>query len=592
MGLMQRAYETYEQMAPRYAGVYEAGQKEVLAPVGHITTKAKLVITIDENGHFVGAREAEDDEEKVIIPVTEDSASRSGTTISPHPLCEQIEYISGKDEKKRNKYIELLSRWVQYDPEQATTKAVLQYIKGGTLVKDLTSAGLLTIDEGGIKQKKSLVRWIVLGEKVPDCTRNTELMHSYSRFYEEEVSKRKEDLCYLRGEKQPVATKHASGVVSFYGRAKLISANDSRGFTYRGRFGTSEDALTVGYDSSQKAHNALKWLVANQGVTYGGRTFLCWNPKGQELPQIQSSLLFEADPIVQFSDYKEELNKALSGWQENLTKDASAVIVSLDAATTGRLAVTYYNELQASDFLLRLRDWDENCCWYYSRFGIQSPALFNIINYAFGNRRDDGHIETDDRIVRQQMQRMIFCRIERAPMPVDIARALVERCGQLGLYDRSLREKLLFTACAVIKKYEWDRKKEEWKLALEPDKKDRSYQFGRLLAVLEKAERDTYGTEEGREPNAIRMQPVFTRRPQDTAAVVIEQLKKAYYPRLRTGSRVYYDKLIGDIMNVISETDEPVNAPLRPAYLMGYYLQKRELYQSRKNDNEEKEEEE
>lgn len=45
-------------------------------------------------------------------------------------------------------------------------------------------------------------------------------------------------------------------------------------------------------------------------------------------------------------------------------------------------------------------------------------------------------------------------------------------------------------------------------MSLDKEKKDRSYQFGRLLAVMEKVERDTY-TDEGREPNAIRMQSVF-----------------------------------------------------------------------------------
>ena len=50
-------------------------------------------------------------------------------------------------------------------------------------------------------------------------------------------------------------------------------------------------------------------------------------------------------------------------------------------------------------------------------------------------------------------------------------------------------------------------------MALEPEKKDRSYQFGRLLAVMEKAERDTYDSGEGREPNAIRLQSIFCQRP-------------------------------------------------------------------------------
>ena len=62
-------------------------------------------------------------------------------------------------------------------------------------------------------------------------------------------------------------------------------------------------------------------------------------------------------------------------------------------------------------------------------------------------------------------------------------------------------------------------------MALEPEKQDRSYQYGRLLAVLEKAERDTYSSDETREPNAIRMQPVFSQRPQYASRILWEQIK-------------------------------------------------------------------
>ena len=122
-------------------------------------------------------------------------------------------------------------------------------------------------------------------------------------------------------------------------------------------------------------------------------------------------------------------------------------------------------------------------------------------------------------------------------------------------------------------------------MALEPDKKDRSYQFGRLLAVLEKAERDTYDSDEKREPNAVRMQSVFVQRPGYAAKIILDQIKNAYYPRLSVGSRMYYERLIGGIMQVISEFgDEDYNKPLKETYVMGYYLQKNALYTKKNND--------
>ena len=122
-------------------------------------------------------------------------------------------------------------------------------------------------------------------------------------------------------------------------------------------------------------------------------------------------------------------------------------------------------------------------------------------------------------------------------------------------------------------------------MALEPERKDRSYQWGRLLAVMEKIERDTYDKGEKREPNAIRIQSVFVRRPAYAFKVVMEQLKTAYYPRLSVGARIYYDGLIEEIMEQLSMDMDNYAKPLTESYLPGYYLQKSALY-AKKNENE------
>ena len=122
-------------------------------------------------------------------------------------------------------------------------------------------------------------------------------------------------------------------------------------------------------------------------------------------------------------------------------------------------------------------------------------------------------------------------------------------------------------------------------MSLEATKKDRSYQYGRLMAVLEKIEKDTYDREENRETNAIRMQSIFVKRPAYATKIIIEQLKNGYYPKLNSGTRVYYDKLIGQIMEMISEFGDDYNKSLTETYLLGYYLQKNDLY-TKKTDNE------
>ena len=592
MGLMQSALETYDAMAGKYVGDY--GQTEVLAPISHIVTRADIEIMLDLEGRFISASAVDKDAKKIIIPATEKSAGRSGKKPVPHPLCEQIKYLSGDDAGKRQAFIIQLKDWVETS-KHPTLRAVLNYVQRGSLTSDLERADLIHCDESGIiKNGDDLIRWRVEGSPTPDCWKDKTLFDAFFHFYDAQHKTDEKALCMLDGKIARPAMQHPKGVVAANGNAKIISSNDHSGFTFRGRFTDEDQALTVSYEASQKAHAALRWLVANQGINCGGRMFICWNPQGKEIPRIDIPFMFqEAEAKKTISDYSKELGETLRGWRTKLLPEANVVIAAFDAATTGRLALTYYNELIASDLLDRLYDWDKKCCWWNGQFGVQSPALYNIAVCAFGSRRNENHIECDDKVLKQHMQRLIACRVEQAAMPQDIERALVTKCENLQLYEMGMREKLLSTTCAVIRKYRLD-KREEWTLALEPERKDRSYQYGRLLAVLEKAEEDTYEKDEKRATNALRLLPMFVRRPAQTMRIVIEQLKKGYYSKLERrypGRTVFYEKIIADIVAILSEYPEVErDRPLSETYLLGYYLQKKELYTAHsKQENEEEE---
>lgn len=580
MGLLQKALETYDALEA-LAGVYEEG-KEPLAPIGHIVTKAQIEITLDADGHFVEAKAADRDQ-KIIIPVTEESAGRTSSPAA-HPLCEQLGYLLGDDEKKLKLYLDALRRWTQSENSHPKAEAVLRYAEKGSIRDDLTAAGF------GALKEKDMVCWRVIGleEGSGPVWTDISLMKAYARDY---LSRRigERGPCMLTGENAWLTEQHLKGAFSLNGNAKIISSNDSLNFTYRGRFLKPKDAATVGYVASQKAHNALKWLISNQGTIQGGRAFVCWNPQGGSVHKPTLPLLdqftHEPEPPT-YKSYREELRRKLQGYRENWTPSSQVVIAAFDAATTGRLAITYYNELLGSDFLERLAYWDESCCWNDAFRGVHTPLLVQIIAYAFGTQRGkEGKVEPDEKIIAPQMQRLLFSRIDQAAFPLDIMQAIVARAEQMLSYSPAQRNTLLFTACAVIRKYYIDHQREAFDLALEPERRDRSYQWGRMLAVMEKIERDTYDKDEKREPNAIRLQSVFVRRPAYAFKVVMEQLKTAYYPRLSVGTRIYYDGLIEAIMEQLSLDMEHYAKPLTEAYLPGYYLQKSALY-ARKNDNE------
>ena len=597
MGLMTQAYNTYCAMEKQYVGVYGEAA-EPLVPVSHQIAKADLEITLDSEGNLLDARQVDPKEATTIIPVTEQSAGRTGDTCCAHPLCDQLRFFSPRYPAKYEAYLTQLHRWEGSPYSHPKLSAIAGYVEKGSILEDMSRLGLISLDEKGMPTKeKLLVRWRVEAGtegNVAACWQDRTLFQAFIDYY---AAGQKSDpvYCMVSGKNALPANQHPKKIINICANAKLISANDTSGFTYRGRFQTDAQAMTMSYEASQKIHSALHWLSANQGVAIGGRTFLCWNPQGIEIPKPQAAFLRgNTANQVKYSDYRKALSDTLRGWKETIPADAGAVIAALDAATSGRLALTYYSELPVSDFLERLHNWDAICCWNRDPFGIQAPSLYQIANCAFGTVRTSGNqtkLESDDRILRQQVQRLLSCRVDKGKMPADIARAAAAKASNLQIMDTQLRETVLSTACAVLRKYYYDWDREEWNMSLEPEKKDISYQYGRLLAVFEKIEQDTYDKDEQREPNAIRMQSVFAKRPRYASRILWEQMKKAYYPRLKPWNRVKYDRLIGEIIEQISNLPQAEHEEaLKDTYLFGYYLQKKALYTSGKTENSQEEE--
>ena len=577
MGLLQKAVETYDAMAHRAGKVFEK-ETEPLAPVSHIIARAQIEITLDQDGTFISARTVGKEEPKIIIPVTEESAGRTSAPCA-HPLCDQLGYVAPFDPNKHELYVTALSDWAGSAFTHPKLGPILRYVQAGTILSDLSGAGILQLTpEGAPAEDKAMVRWIVngLGEKFSGrCWEDQGLMNAYISY----ISARRQEtptLCMVSGTLESPASQHPKGIIPINGNAKLISANDSSGFTYRGRFDDPAQAATISYTASQKAHCALRWLVANQGVTFGRRTFLCWNPQGEKVPSMTQSMSRpggERQRAANPTQYRQQLKDALTGWKMKLPDHAGVVIAAFDAATTGRLAVTYYNELLASDFLDRLHDWEASCCWENGHYGIQSPSLFQIVSWAFGTPRN-GKAELDDRILSQQMQRLMACRVDKAPFPPDVERALVEKASHLLLYEGENRQKLLFTACAAVRKYHYDHFKEEWDMALDKNCSDRSYLFGRLLAIADAVENSAYNTsEDRRETNALRMQKAFALRPMSTWRLLEEKLEP-YYKQLNPRLRQYYRKMTQEIADKLPASGGNLNQKLDDIYLLGYYHQR------------------
>ena len=286
MGLMAQAYNTYCAMEKQYVGVYGEA-KEPLVPVSHQIAKADLEITLDSEGNLLDARQVDPKEAITIIPVTEQSAGRTGDTCCAHPLCDQLRFFSPRYPAKYEAYLTQLHRWEGSPYSHPKLSAIAGYVEKGSILEDMSRLGLISLDEKGMPTKeKLLVRWRVEAGtegNVAACWQDRTLFQAFIDYY---AAGQKSDpvYCMVSGKNALPANQHPKKIINICANAKLISANDTSGFTYRGRFQTDAQAMTMSYEASQKIHSALHWLSANQGVAIGGRTFLCWNPQGIEIP--------------------------------------------------------------------------------------------------------------------------------------------------------------------------------------------------------------------------------------------------------------------------------------------------------------------
>lgn len=134
--------------------------------------------------------------------------------------------------------------------------------------------------------------------------------------------------------------------------------------------------MLVDSASSQKINSTLRWLVNNHGTLTGNQAIVVWAIKRPEEKPVLNpqSGSFDFDdflsPIADESkalhdDISDALNatnvqyakifsRVLRGYEgaEDLKKhNDPMVVVILDAATTGRLGVTFYCELQKDEYI-------------------------------------------------------------------------------------------------------------------------------------------------------------------------------------------------------------------------------------------------
>jgi CRISPR-associated protein Csd1 len=269
--------------------------------------------------------------------------------------------------------------------------------------------------------------------------------------------------------------------------------------------------------------------------------------------------------------YAKQLNKLIRGYATTLEDREDIVVLALDSATPGRMAIAYYRELKASEFLERLQSWHEHTAWLQNmgkdRRFIGAPSPGDIAEAAFGRR-------VDEKLKKATVERLLPCIVDGRTVPRDLVTACARQAANPAGKNHWEWERCLGIACALVR---GSRRKENYSMSLEEGRNSRDYLFGRLLAIAEKIESYAlYLAKEGRDTTAERLMQRFSDYPASTWRT-IELALRPYMQRLqrsRPGYLYNLKYLLDDVISRFKDDDFTRVGRLDAEFLLGYHCQR------------------
>lgn len=633
MGWMQKLCEAYD------AGIVHDQSKEatVLVPLGFVRKKVKYHVVLTPDGQFVSADELADKQQFQQIPSTPQAESRTGDKGAPFPLTEQLKYLVFEEDnlQRFQQYMEQLKVWCDQPGAPDCLRAVYTYLEGHTLLADLEGQPGLKLKyykdakkrEGSGEDAKAMVCFSVQmqDESTDDLWMRSDVRESWSSYLADKLPGNRE-FCYVEGKMLPVMENHPK----LQGNAKLISAKDTEyPFQYRGRFAEARSAALVSIDASVRAHNALTWMISRQGMQKYGMTWVVWNTNGavMRVPIDQKNDFFDEEEedeetvsgsvIDTFEAYAKDVREEALGDRKKLDtynpeRVNCAVIIGLEAATDGRMSVTYYQECPGNEYIMRLQSWYLDCCWWGFNpkkkvSEITTPNAEEIAVAVMGidavnaAKKDKKCEKSHTKLMKRLHTQILSCISEQRLLPVTMIQdAFARVCAPFAFvsgkdrqWSRVAWEASLDTTCAMIRCFQ--RRKtgaaaEIFDPELQTDSHDADYLFGRLLALADRIEEKAMVRKNGGLTNAVRLMQKFVQNPFETWPKIHDKLVPVFQKSDLDVKR--FQIIAEEIEQAFTNEDRYKRGTLSWRFLQGFSSQRQAFFQkwesTEKNRSEER----
>lgn len=643
MGWIQRLCEVYDVVSG--VDMPEEIHHTQLVRVGFTKKKINYLVWITAAGTFSRVIELDKDDCDCIVPTTPEAEGRTGANGAPYPLAEQLKYLVEEPDShnvRLDRYLAQLGDWCAQPEAPECLKTLLSYLNRRTLLKDLRgslSARKLELhkdetkkDFSGADANAMVCFEVESGDSIEmRLWKRKDVQDSWSAYFARRQGGTA-SLCYVTGEVRPILENHPK----VQGNAKLISSKDvGYPFRYKGRFVEDRSAAAVSADASYRAHRALQYLLDNQGLSFRrfGLNIVAWEVRRGAIRVPLNGEGFDEDEDEDedrielpdtFEKYGQTLCRAVKGegrtakvfeqcianLKDGKSRASSVVIMSMEAATDGRMSIDFYQELPDDLYLDRLTNWYRSCCWTYwdkasGKYGVRTPTPLAIARAVMGMdsvlraKEDLGCKKSDAKQLRALYKRLLSCIVDAKPFPRNFLESAV-RCVEAPLSFRDSKgnwkrfewENCMRTTCALIRRSRFDALpralREDLDAHLPSDQLDRNsrnrdYLYGRLLALADLIEYETMERPEDRAlpTNAIRLTQRFVQRPKETWLHLHGQILPYLAALGGEGKADRFMHMISEVELLFERKDRARADALGEGVLLGYLAQRRDFYTPR-----------
>lgn len=607
-GYLKALHDTYIK-AEGLGLVDEYNEKGIgLRPIYHTSKRAtkssKVVeVTLNKDGEFITATELMEDD-YVTYPTTLSSMTRT-SAVAPHGLSENINYLtSNYKDKNYWAYLRQLQQWEQSEFSTDIVKAVYNYILEDTIEEDINNLGIKT-------KSNTFTTFTLLTEdgEVISANEDKETHNEWIEYMRttlaEEIEDEDKDYSDLTGQLVYVPDNYKGTL----GSSKIISVSN-KDEPYVGRFpknkkGEVNPTYKLGLEESLKIFNLIDYLIMNKDTrTYlkMGNPILMWTDNMQGVKKPDTKIEEEDDLLSLFKEVEEkvdlstldttnilaEMRRKQTGISYNEIENV--YLLEIDKVSTGRISVKNFVTFKQDDYERRLGYWYETTSWEWG-YGKTKTSLSikDLILRLVGIEQEDKgkHVlkvngESSEAHVDRLVNDLVRSKIFLQRLPLNLYKKAMTNARNRHKYKNTWQRELQ-AIMSIYKKYKWDYHKEEVREVKNDTREvSDSYRVGQLLAVYERIEEYANYIKGNQrvETQVSKLWNTATQRP----LYALTKIKQQTIPSvnvLKNSNKLFdFETRITEYMADLadSETFKP-NRSLEDDFILGYYHEKREMYQ-------------